>query len=120
MSDNWLNDIKVGNYVIISGGGFSQYDWVSKVDRLTKTQIIVSNSATRFRRNSGSSIGNNGYYSNYLREADDDSIKKITEANERRKYVDFLDRFNFKNKSLETLRVIYKIVLDADGGKDED
>ncbi len=51
-----LEDVKVGQEVIWSGGGYYQTDSIAKVERITKTMVVIT-SGERFYKKSGRAVG---------------------------------------------------------------
>lgn len=73
-------DVKVGDKIICCRGGWSATDYITEVERLTKTQIIAKNKE-RFRRDTGRRVGD--AYSGYIRKiATDRDLKKIATRRE--------------------------------------
>jgi hypothetical protein len=48
----WLQDLKKGDQVIVRGSGYGHHDRVTKVERLTKTLIILEGGG-RYRKATG-------------------------------------------------------------------
>ncbi len=55
--DSWLAELKVGDKVIVSGRNGEQ---IRKIERFTKTQIVLKDVASRYSRLTGYAIGEHG------------------------------------------------------------
>lgn len=105
MSENWLDNLKVGDRVIVSYGVNSMV--VSKVDRITKT-MIVTEGGGRYNRTNGLPAGVSGWNSGSLLEVTEQRIKEINHDRLYKK----LSKFNFKDLPLESLQGIKKIIQE--------
>ena len=110
MANEWLETIGVGSEVVVSGGGHMNKPSVAKVQRLTKTQIILDGSSTKYRRSDGRQIGGHPWYTRYLREADAEKIAEIKHSQDKRVAVKYLTEFNWKDLPLESLQAVVKVV----------
>lgn len=110
MTNEWLRDIEVGDEVVFSGGGPMNKPGVDKVQRLTKTQIILEGSGTRYRRSDGRQIGVHSWHTRYLRPADAEKLKEIKNDQDKRIAVGYLTKLNWKNLSLESLNSVVEVV----------
>lgn len=112
----WLQNLKVGDAVFISGsGGMGSADCVSSVKRLTKT-LIITEGGSRFRRDNGwSQNSGGGYYRRYLQEPTQqklDDIRKVLLAAQ-------FKRIKWETLSLKTLEAVKKLLLLRIGGCQE-
>lgn len=72
-----FNDIKVGDKVVVESG-FSNKHVLKKVDRVTKTQVIVG--STKFRKDNGREISNHSsWYRDYIHYPTEEMMKNIEE-----------------------------------------
>lgn len=71
-----MEHIKHGDQVIVSTTA-SVSDRLTTVDRVTKTQIIVSN-GMRYRRSDGYAVNRGRYDTAYIRDATDEDRTRIT------------------------------------------
>ena len=100
---SWLEQLKVGDKVIVSGYSSS----IGTVSRFTKTQILVKVGGSEYRFNRhGRQVGTSGYYAKFLHEYSDEAEQKIREKQLRDKY----RNANLSYLSIETLRTIDQIV----------
>ncbi len=76
MNNDFAMELKPGDKVIESGCGYGLHDMVGKVERLTKTQVILEN-GSRYRRKDGVLVGNNNYYRSRLRQYTEEAANKI-------------------------------------------
>ena len=99
----WLEGLRVGDRVIISdhAGNF-----VTTVQRLTKTLIITVQGKCKYRRSSGQCVG---YSYGSLAEPTQANMDRIARLNLAR----HLRKYDWKRLSLETLRTIRTIINEA-------
>jgi hypothetical protein len=102
----WLEKLKDGDVVIVTGGGGCQPDRIGVVDRLTKTQIVLKGGA-RYRRTSGREVGGSTWFSTHLVEPEADRVDKIREAQERRRMVEALHNVKYNEMSMPDLRAVF-------------
>ena len=74
---NWTQKLEVGDKVILRGRTLSQ-SLVTSVERLTKTQIILKHTSTKYNRNNGDEVGGNSWSSYSIQEYDVGLSNKIT------------------------------------------
>lgn len=102
MNNQWLKNIKAGDTVILESGGYYGGASVEKVERLTKTQIVLK-SGGKFRRDSGNMVGGDAWSRSQIREPTEDGLNAIRKAVLVRK----LKAFKWDELDLQTLRDIY-------------
>ena len=109
---NWLENLKVGDEVLISGGTLVGRDRLGKVSRFTKTQIIVNvdGHEDRFKKGSGSSVGDHGYYSTFLREATSESIAAYKEELYRVVFQNKIRNLSWNDVPLDILKQIRELI----------
>lgn len=103
MEKEWLDNLKVGDRVVILGS----QDYLSKVERFTKT-LIITEGGRKFRKD-GASPGS-GWDRGILVEPTPERVNTIRHdhlANHLRNFS------NWKRLSLETLRGIYKLTKEG-------
>ncbi len=82
---SWLQDLKEGDHVIVAGQSNKR---LAKVERTTKTQIILAHSSARYRKSDGYRLGGSAWSFSCLRKATADEIadinlkKHISDAND--------------------------------------
>lgn len=104
MNDEWLADLKVGDPCAIrSGYGYAGYQ-LAKVEKMTKTQIVVGSS--RYRRDNGRKVGHTGWESIYLQPITDTVMERV----DRDKLNGILQSSGVQNLSIEKVRKILAIV----------
>ena len=59
---NWLNELKVGDKVILRLAGRSNRSALAEVFRITKNYIILSGSDRKYRKSDGMAAGDRGYH----------------------------------------------------------
>ena len=100
-----LKDLVVGDEVLVTG---MSYKRIAKVDKVTKTQIVVDNA--RFRRNSGWQCGRDMWNKRRVSVPTEKEISDIKEENLRNTLVYAISSFDFKRLSTDELKQVYKIV----------
>ena len=116
MSENWIDNLKEGDSVIIAGSR-DQLDNISKVERLTKTQVVLINTSSRFRRSDGGLIGASVWNTQSLEMATPERIEKIKIANRRCELIYFVSNTAWNEVSSEKLEEIVKTVKDLNDNK---
>lgn len=110
MNNDWLQVIEAGDEVIVYSG-YRIVQFILKVERITKTQVILV-SGGKYRKDDGRSIGTDAWSTKWLREATPEVIKAIKVRTEKIKVVNVLSQIEFKNISLETLKKIQVMIKD--------
>ena len=104
MASEWLDNLKIGDSVIVHNSHFGSK--VAVIERFTKTLIITKNS--KFRRSDGCAPGN-GWCRNRLQELTTERVNHIRKNN----LVDCLKRWNWDALSLETLEAIREMLPES-------
>lgn len=104
-----LKDLVVGDDVLVTG---MYYRRIAKVDKVTKTQIVVDNA--RYRRNSGWQCGDDIWDRESISVPTEKEISDIKEENFRKKLIYAIRSFDFKRLSTDELKQVYKIVKDKE------
>lgn len=100
-----LKDLVAGDDVIVSG----MYNRrIAKVDKVTKTQIVVNNA--RFRRDSGWQCGSNSWDRKSISVPTEKEISDIKKENLRKTLIYAISSFDFKRLSTDELKQVYNIV----------
>jgi len=73
--NNWLQNLKPGDSVIVSPGATYTPDYVAMVTRTTATQIHIGN--VKFRRTNGREVGGDRWHSADLREPTPDALAAV-------------------------------------------
>lgn len=108
-----LKDLVAGDDVIVSG----MYNRrIAKVDKVTKTQIVVNNA--RFRRDSGWQCGSNSWDRKSISVPTEKEISDIKEENLRKTLIYAISSFDFKRLSTNELKQVYNIVKGKENGKE--
>ena len=106
MSDKeWLASLKPGDKVAKSRGNWSRSYDIATVERLTATQITLSN-GRKYRRDSGYEIGGAGYARSYLTEITPE-ILSINELVKLRSWLDGLSSSKLELPALRALKAAY-------------
>lgn len=100
-----LKDLVVGDDVLVRG---MHHRRIAKVDKVTKTQIIVDN--TRFRRISGWQYGGDSWNRKSISVPTEKEISDIKEENLRNTLVYAISSFDFERLSTDELKQVYNIV----------
>ena len=100
-----LKDLVVGDDVLVT---VMSYRHIAKVDKVTKTQIIVNNA--RFRRDSGWQFGSNRWNVTRISVPTEKEILDIKEENLRKILIHNISSFDFERLSTNELKQVYNIV----------
>lgn len=100
-----IKDLQVGDSVLVTG---MSYKRIAKVDKVTKTKIVVDNA--RFRRNSGWQCGIDRWNLRKISIPTEKQIAEIKEENLRKTLFYAISSFDFKRLSTDELKQVYNIV----------
>lgn len=100
-----LKDLVVGDYVLVYGMNHRR---IAKVDKVTKTQIVVDNA--RYRRNSGWQCGSDRWNVKMISVPTEKEISDVKEENLRETLIYAISTFDFKRLSTDELKQVYNIV----------
>ena len=104
-----LKDLVEGDEVLVTG---MSYKRIAKVDKVTKTQIVVDNA--RFKRDSGWQCGSGIWNRRRVSVPTEKEISDIKEENLRNTLIYAISTFDFKRLSTDELKQVYKIVKDKE------
>ena len=104
-----LKDLVVGDEVLVIGMHRRR---IAKVDKVTKTQIVVNNA--RFRRDSGWQCCSDRWNIRRISVPTEKEISDVKEENLRRTLIYTISSFDFKRLSTDELKQVYKIVKDKE------
>lgn len=99
-----LKDLQVGDDVLITG---MFYRRISKIGKVTKTQIVADNA--KFRRDSGWQCGDRRNLRR-ISVPTEKQIAEIKEDNLRKTLIYAISSFDFKRLSIDKLKQVYNIV----------
>ena len=100
-----FKDLVVGDEVLVTG---TLHRRIAKVDKVTKTQIIVNNA--RFRRDSGWQCGSDRWNVTRISVPTEKEISDIKEENVRKELLYAISSFDFERLSTNELKQVYNIV----------
>lgn len=100
-----LKDLVAGDEVLVTG---MYHGHIAKVDKVTKTQIVVNNA--RFRKDSGWQCGGDSWNRKIISVPTEKEISDIKEENFRKKLIYAISSFDFKRLSTDELKQVYNIV----------
>ena len=100
-----LKDLVAGDEVLVIGT-FNRR--IAKVDKVTKTQIIVNNA--RFRRDSGWQFGSDRWNVRRISVPTEKEISDVKEEVLRKTLIYAISSFDFKRLSTDELKQVYNIV----------
>ena len=107
-----FQDLKVGDEVILISNGLGATKYLlKKVQRLTKTQIVIDN--FKYRRSDGRQIGYNGYYGDRLSLPTETMRQKMKEYNQsllKWHCINDLRQTDWDKFSLQQLQQIQKFI----------
>jgi hypothetical protein len=101
-----LKDLVAGDDVLVIG--MHRRRIIAKVDKVTKTQIVVDNA--RFRRNSGWQCGGDRWNVRRISVLTENEISDVKEENLRKTLIYAISSFDFKRLSTDELKQVYNIV----------
>lgn len=107
-----LKDLVVGDDVLVEGVIHRR---IAKVDKVTKTQIVVDNA--RFRRDSGWQCGSDSWNVRRISVPTEKEISDIKEENLRKTLIYAISSFDFKRLSTNELKQVYNIVKGKENKK---
>lgn len=99
-----LKDLVAGDDVLVTG---NYYRRISKVVKVTKTQIVVNN--VRFRRDSGWQCGSDSWDRKSISVPTEKEISEVKEENLRKTLIYAIRSFDFKRLSTDELKQVYNI-----------
>lgn len=108
-----LKDLVVGDDVLVRGMYRRR---IAKVDKVTKTQIIVNNA--RFKRDSGWQCGGDIWIRKSISVPTEKEISDIKEENLRNTLIYAISSFDFKRLSTDELKQVYNIVKGKENEKE--
>jgi hypothetical protein len=100
----WLESLEIGDLVIT---GKSQR--VCKVERVTKTQIVLEKQECKFNRQTGRMIGGSRYYSDYLEEATKEKLDSMREERTRNLVSKKLRKLSENKKEGDNYKTIWEL-----------
>nr|DAU90016.1 MAG TPA: hypothetical protein [Caudoviricetes sp.] len=108
-----LKDLVVGDDVLIIGRSYRR---IAKIDKVTKTQIVVDNA--RFRRDSGWQCGRDRWNVRSISVPTEKEISDVKEENLRKTLIYAISSFDFKRLSTDELKQVYNIVKGKENEKE--
>ena len=100
-----LKDLVAGDEVLVTGTFRRR---IAKVDKVTKTQIVVDNA--RFRRDSGWQCGSDRWNVRRISVPTEEEISDVKEENLRKSLIYAISSFDFKRLTTNELKQVYNIV----------
>ena len=100
-----LKDLVAGDEVLVTG---TLHRRIAKVDKVTKTQIVIDND--RFRRDSGCQCGSDRWGRKSISVPTEKEISDVKEENLRKILINTISSFDFKRLSTDELKQVYNIV----------
>lgn len=100
-----LKNLIAGDEVLVTGTFRRR---IAKVDKVTKTQIVVDNA--RFRRDSGWQCGSDRWNVTRISVPTKKEISDIEEEDLRKALIYVISSFDFKRLSTDELKQVYNIV----------
>ena len=100
-----LKDLVVGDDVLVTSMCHRR---IAKIDKVTKTQIVVDN--VRFRRDFGWQCGIDSWYRKSISIPTEKEISDVKEENLRKKLIYAISSFDFKRLSTDELKQVYNIL----------
>ena len=100
-----LKDLVAGDDVLVRG---MHHRRIAKVDKVTKTQIIIDNA--RFRRDSGWQCGSDRWNIRRISVPTEKEISDVEEENLRKDLIYVISSSDFERLSTDKLKQVYNIV----------
>lgn len=100
-----LKDLVAGDEVLVTGISHRR---IVKVDKVTKTQIVIDNA--RFRRDSGWQCSSDRWNVRRISVPTEKEISEIKEETLRENLIYAISSFDFKRLSTDELKQVYNIV----------
>lgn len=100
-----LKDLVVGDDVLVEGRSYRR---IAKIDKVTKTQIVVDNA--RFRRDSGWQCGSDRWNIRRISVPTEKDISDVKEKNLRKTLIYAISSSDFERLSTDKLKQVYNIV----------
>ena len=100
-----LKDLVAGDEVLVT---VMSYRHIAKVDKVTKTQIVIDND--RFRRDSGCQFGSDRWNVRRISVPTLKEISDFKEENFRKELIYAISSFDFERLSTDKLKQVYNIV----------
>ena len=104
-----LKDLVAGDEVLVT---VMSYRHIAKVDKVTKTKIIIYND--RFRRDSGWQCGSDRWNVTRISVLKEKEISDIEEEYLRKALIHTISSFDFERLSTNELKQVYNIVKDKE------
>lgn len=104
---NELENLKVGNLVVVSGS-FTSGDELQKIERVTKSQIVVN--GRHFWKKDGRLVGRVEWRYGIIKPVTEKDIERINKAKQKDELLSFIKKVAWCNLSLESLQTICDVV----------
>jgi len=108
--NDWMDTLKPGDEVTVLGGGIYSAPSIQTVERLTKTQVVLSERGRKFRRTDGREIGMTGYWIPRIVEVTQEHRDTVENARLRHRIAEGLKN---PDLSLGVLRAMAKALKEA-------
>nr|DAQ12298.1 MAG TPA: hypothetical protein [Caudoviricetes sp.] len=100
-----LKDLVAGDDVLVTG---MSYKRIAKINKVTKTQIVVDNA--RFRRDSGWQCSSDRWNVRKISVPTENEISDVKEENLRKTLIYTISSSDFERLSTDKLKQVYNIV----------
>ena len=107
MEEKFPRNLQVGDKVIVGGRTAER---VLVVERVTKTQLILSSTISRFRRDNGWQIGGGAWSKDYLIEATPEKLREVCDKNERLRLLARLRKYPWGDLSANDMKRVFAIL----------
>lgn len=107
METKKISDLKIGDKVFIYNRFNKSLD---EVERITKTQIVLKRSQSKFRIINGSSVGGDSWSTTHIEYADDEAVQKFRKELYKKTLIKKIQQEDLKDKSVEDLEKICEIL----------
>ena len=104
---NEFENLKVGDLVVVRGNIIAGEE-LSKIERVTNSQIVISN--RRYRKKDGRLVGEGNWHYGSIKPATEKDIERINERERKDELLAFIRKVAWCNLSLESLETICDVV----------
>jgi hypothetical protein len=114
MAENWLQELKVGDDVVVESHGYrSEPRYIATINRVLKTQLQLKN-GDKFTRSSGTKVGAYGFHKPYLRQLIPGDKEHIREEHKRRIFVRKIESAKWEQITTDKLKRIIAILEEKE------
>lgn len=112
MNEQWFQNLKVGDQVLVVGAGLNRGESIGVVARFTNTQLVVKCGVAehKYNRVTGREVGEQSYYGTRLAESTSEALEKIEHDKIRRKLQRYLQNVDVQNVPIEVAKRVSELL----------